>query len=232
MRRSYRVRSERFAPSYGLWASGPFAGRVGSKSNIPHITFSPPEDPKAHLLPARPSSCYDVFDMSEKITGPTIEDLLGEKGAELPAKPDLPEQPPIEALQPANPGTPGDPESTPAPPPDYTLPDNVNKKGQLKTSPIAMWQDDRWFKRWLRAVKNAPTEKLKDQVIEETYPAALWRFREAATQGDYTATRAMQIWIDWADKNIKERPKAPPKQVNNPAVAKFMPAARTEEGSE
>jgi hypothetical protein len=98
------------------------------------------------------------------------------------------------------------------------LPEDTRK--QIKKNPIEAWSDPLKFKQWVKVTRQVAIEALDDRVANETYGAALWKFREAALNGDYTATRSMEIWLNWASKKLRER-KNPPTPVNNPHAANF-----------
>jgi hypothetical protein len=111
----------------------------------------------------------------------------------------------------------------PSPPGDESdepgeLPEDTRK--QIKKNPIEMWSDPLKFKQWVKVTRQVAIEALDDRVANETYGAALWKFREAALSGDYTATRSMEIWLNWASKKLRER-KNPPTPVNNKNAANF-----------
>lgn len=78
---------------------------------------------------------------------------------------------------------------------------------------------------FLEATRTAPFEGIDSLAVSEGYAAAVWLYRSSALMGDYKRTKALQLWIEWANM-VQARPEASVEEkVVNPNVRNFLPRA-------
>jgi hypothetical protein len=70
-------------------------------------------------------------------------------------------------------------------------------------------------------------EKIEGRLVEETVPVMVWKLREFALTGEYTKARAVEIWLNWAEK-IRSRPSEEKRKLSEGSAA-FLPRGTTEE---
>ena len=98
-------------------------------------------------------------------------------------------------------------------------------------SPTDVWVgNNSELLKWMRRMKNVPTDGVDDLITNQTYAAAVWRLREAALSGDFTATRAIEIWLKWA-KEVLKRPRGEDRKPSKASIA-FAPREPEKEDDE
>lgn len=68
---------------------------------------------------------------------------------------------------------------------------------------------------FVNQTRRLPIEKIESKLVNDTMPVMIWKLREFALCGKYTEARAIEIWMNWAQK-ILSRPK---RQVRDPNTA-------------
>jgi hypothetical protein len=104
--------------------------------------------------------------------------------------------------------------------------------GSGKPHPIEQWANDEKLLKFMKRMKHVPTAGIDSYVVNETYAAAVWKMREAALAGDYTATRAIQLWLTWADVKLKKPGKMKNVSKGSAAFGAREPEKETEEAAE
>lgn len=73
--------------------------------------------------------------------------------------------------------------------------------------------------RWMNQTRRMPIEAIDDFHVNETYPAAIWLFRQAAVCGDLKATQALKLWLEWAKPILhKKKPEKAPEHSKGSAA--------------
>lgn len=91
------------------------------------------------------------------------------------------------------------------------------------TPPLEAMTDPKKLIRFMNSTRRMPVEAIDDYIVNRTYAVAVWQFRSKAIQGDYTATRALEIFLKWAAPILK-RPKRKQKDgTSGKASAAFGP---------
>lgn len=72
-----------------------------------------------------------------------------------------------------------------------------------------------------------PADVIEATVVAGGYAAAVWQFRAAALKGDYNTTKALEIWLKWAQTVIEDQQKPPAEENNSPGSVAFIKADRT-----
>lgn len=88
-----------------------------------------------------------------------------------------------------------------------------------KPHPVDQWANPDELMKWMKKMRHVPTEGIDDKIVHDTYAAAVWKLRECALAGDYTGTRAMELFLKWA-AGVIARPKRDEKNVS-PGSASF-----------
>lgn len=87
---------------------------------------------------------------------------------------------------------------------------------------VADWRDSQKMIRFMNNMRTVPIEAIDDQIVNDSYAAAVWLFRKAAVDGDLKATTAMEKWLAWA-KPILNKQKDRPETPTSPGSVAFMP---------
>lgn len=85
-------------------------------------------------------------------------------------------------------------------------------------SPLRLWFHNYELLKFLRKMRTVPTDGIDDFIVNQTYPAAVWKMREFALNGMYTETRAMELWLKWAGEVLK-KPKRKQKALSTGSAA-------------
>ena len=89
-------------------------------------------------------------------------------------------------------------------------------------APLAVYCDNKLMLEFIRQMRRATPEAMNDAIIGHGYAAVMWKFREAALLGDIDRTRALKMWLEWAQPHI-DKPKEDPERISNPNAAAFLP---------
>ena len=86
---------------------------------------------------------------------------------------------------------------------------------------------------WMNKTRNMPIDAIDSVIVNDTYGAALWLFRQAAVAGNINATKSMQIWLDWAKPVLRQQSDKEKNTAKNvsPGSAAFMPREPAKEES-
>lgn len=99
------------------------------------------------------------------------------------------------------------------------------KREEFKPAPVdvfAQFFDKELMLRFIAKTMEVPFEGISDAIIHQGYAAVLWRFREAALSGDIDTTRALKLWLDWAQPHVS-KPQPKEESIQNPHAAAFLP---------
>jgi hypothetical protein len=101
------------------------------------------------------------------------------------------------------------------------------RKGTM-TDPVPRMLDPKRLVDFINQGRRLTLEKIEANLVEETTPVMEWKLREFALTGQYTQARAVEIWLNWADK-IRSRP-SEEKRKPSAGSAAFLPRGTTIEG--
>jgi hypothetical protein len=87
---------------------------------------------------------------------------------------------------------------------------------------VDQWRDKKKMITWMNQMRKAPIDGIDDTIVNESYSAAVWLFRQAAIDGDLKATTALKMWLEWA-KPITNRKKPPREIPQSPGSVAFLP---------
>lgn len=79
------------------------------------------------------------------------------------------------------------------------------RKGTLK-DPIRKVTSKVRLIEFINNTRRLTKERIEERVVNESIPLMIWKLREFALAGAYTEARAVEIWLNWAEK-IQSRPK-------------------------
>ena len=88
---------------------------------------------------------------------------------------------------------------------------------------IDKYTDPQQLVKWINSTRKVPLEAIDDFVVNETYPIAVWLFRAAAIEGHIESTRAMRMWLEWAQPIINRSKREQKKATPSKGSVAFLP---------
>lgn len=88
---------------------------------------------------------------------------------------------------------------------------------------LDVYTEPRKLVNFMNRMRRVPLDAIDDKIVHETYPAALWLFRSAAVCGNVNGTRALKMWLDWAQPIINSGKRRQKKNNDSPGSVAFLP---------
>lgn len=87
---------------------------------------------------------------------------------------------------------------------------------------IENWQDHKLLIRFMNEMRHVPLDGIDDEIVNDSYSAIVWLFREAVVRGDLKAATTAEKWLLWA-KPVINRPKAAQELKPSKGSVAFLP---------